>query len=206
MRTVLATVIYGLRNRLIDVRFGSPVLGYKQVTKPGELNWIVNTDYSILPHIFRNRVSPSDVIVDVGCGRGRVINWLLLTGHTNKIIGIELDEPTAAALKERLRKWSQVEILCGDARENIPADATVFYLFNPFPTDVMVAFAERLKALFLGKKSIRILYYRPVEIEVFRNDPVWRIEEFEIPLKSLDARFAVAPSDSYRKYAVIEFR
>ena len=44
----------------------------------------------MLPKLFNERngtaIKSSDVLVDVGCGRGRVINWWLSLGLGNKIV------------------------------------------------------------------------------------------------------------------------
>jgi len=203
MKLFLFKIFSGIRNLLIDIRFGQPLFGYKKTNTPGHL-WIVNTDYSVLPHIFSDRISESDVIVDIGCGRGRVINYLLFRKYKNKIIGIEYDQPTASKLKKRMARYKNVNIIYGDAIDNIPKEATVFYLFNPFEEKLMIRFRDKLKELFRGKKNIMIIYYRPLQLQVFENDTVWSIEEFEIPQNALDCRYDGC-SLSYRKYAVICF-
>jgi SAM-dependent methyltransferase len=77
-------------------------------------------------------IRSNDVLVDIGCGRGRVINFWLKQGYRNRLFGIELDESIARLTRERLRSYRNVTILSGDALELLPAEATLFYLFNPF--------------------------------------------------------------------------
>ena len=38
-----------------------------------------------------------------------------------------------------------MEIICGNAVDNIPEDGTIFYLYNTFNRAVMKEFKERLK-------------------------------------------------------------
>src|SRR5688572_19680524 len=51
---------------------------------------MVHTDYHVLRDIFaRVPFKPDDVLVDIGCGEGRVINFWLSRRVKNPIIGIE---------------------------------------------------------------------------------------------------------------------
>lgn len=202
MLKILARIRYALRNLLLDLHFGKWLAGYKEVRVPGH-TWVVNSDYSVLPHIFAAQIREEDVIVEVGCGRGRVLNWLLMQGHKNRLIGIEYDEKTALATRQRLARYKNVEVITADATEFIPPDATLFYLFNPFGTEQMTKFSDNVKRLFSGKRSVRLLYYRPLEIEVFQSDPAWKVIAHEIPSSALDLRFS--DKLSHRAFAVIEF-
>jgi len=46
------------------------------------------------------RFGPADVIVDVGCGKGRSLNWLIDHFPANAIYGIELDPELCAANRQ----------------------------------------------------------------------------------------------------------
>jgi hypothetical protein len=118
-----------------------------------------HTDYSALPHIFKNRIKTSDVLVDIGCRKGRVINWWLSQGLRNRMIGIELDEKIANGTRKRLRRYENVSIIHGDASHNIPAGGTLFYLYNPFPKPVVKASKDRLMNIFGERGDITLLYY-----------------------------------------------
>ena len=88
-------------------------------------------------------VEESDVLVDVGCGKGRVIISGLGRGFTNRIVGLELDEDVAAATRKRLTSYPNVTVLTGDAVENLPEDGTLFYLFNSFEQPIVTRFKAR---------------------------------------------------------------
>jgi hypothetical protein len=69
------------RTLATDLRYGAILSGnvgtrYRQA---GAYN-VVNTPYAVLPQIFAGRIGRDDVLVDVGCGKGRVINWWLSRG------------------------------------------------------------------------------------------------------------------------------
>ena len=170
------------RNLLLDLKYGGTLAGSKKTVhmKTGAYE-VTNVQYEFLPHIFGDNIKPDDVLVDVGCGRGRVINWWLHTRPNNRIIGIELDEETATSTRKRLSRYSNVTILCGDAVDLLPPEGTVISLFNPFNGDVMTRFKNRLYEVFKGRTPPTIYYYAPVHINVFKEDPNWSVEERELP-------------------------
>ena len=61
------------------------------------------------------RIDEADVLVDVGCGKGRVLNYWLHRGLRNHMVGIEIDERWAEFAARRLARFPNVDILCGDA-------------------------------------------------------------------------------------------
>lgn len=143
---------------LVDLRYGGYFGGF-QKTRYAHLGAhdTGSSYYFVLSRLFRKYpVQESDVLVDVGCGKGRVINWWLRKGYRNRIIGIELDEVIAAKTKETFGKFKNVEIVCGNAVDTIPEDGTLFYLYNPFDGSVMKAFKERLKQTCQKSDDVRI--------------------------------------------------
>lgn len=132
--------------------------------------------YFVLSRLFKEYpVKDTDVLVDVGCGKGRVINWWLHKGYKNRIIGIELDEIIAAKTKRVFGNYKNVEILCGNAVDNIPNDGTIFYVYNPFNGSVMKEFNNRLKQKCTRRDEIRIYYVNCEFLDAFKGDPDWMI-------------------------------
>lgn len=167
----------GVLNTWLDLIYSHRLLRGNITTSYKELgaNDIYHTKYSVLPIIFRLvRISKKDVIVDVGCGKGRVINFLLSRGYRNKLVGIELDKEIAARTAKQFRKYKNVAIIYGNALDNIPKDGTIFYFYNPFDRDVVARFEELLSQMF-PTRPIRIIYYNPKSINVFCNGN-WRIQ------------------------------
>ena len=117
--------------------------------------------------------------MDVGCGKGRVINWWLKCGYTNRIIGIDHEEEVAERTRHRLRRFTNVTIVTGDALEILPADGTLFFLFHSFDAKVVDRFRARLIELTKERDNVRIVYLNPQYIKVFENDPCWSIERIE---------------------------
>jgi hypothetical protein len=169
------------RNAYLDLRYGAFLGG--TVTSPFAALGIhdtANTDYEALPEIFANAIGPSDVLVDVGCGKGRVINWWLSRGFDNQIFGIELDPKIANETSHRLRHYPNVKIIFGDAVLRLPEEGTVFYLFNPFDETWIRALKERMDRFFGSKRPIRVFYYNCLHSEIFEADPCWIVQKINL--------------------------
>ncbi len=164
-----------VRNLLIDLRFGK-ILGGIFLTQRRS----ANSDYYVLSKIFEHRIQESDVLVDVGCGHGRVINWWLSYHPKNNMIGIEVDENIARQAQKRLDKYPNVTVISGDVIENIPEDGTIFYFYHPFEVEVVEAFKDRLASVFDPSQGILLLYYNCKHLSVFDNDPDWRVERVDL--------------------------
>jgi SAM-dependent methyltransferase len=165
-----------LRSALHDLRHGRP-LGGTIRTRYEHLGayHATNSPYEDLGRVFAGvEVGPDDVIVDVGCGKGRSLNWLVEHFPANTIVGIELDPAICAATARRLRRKKNVTILCGDATELLPADGRVFYLFNPFDEAVMERFAG---ALLERRTPATVVYYNAKHLEPFHANARFTITE-----------------------------
>ena len=159
-------------NVVYDLRFGASLRG-ELATKYAYLGAYdtANTSYLALSLLFSGeRITGDDVLVDVGCGKGRVINWWLNRGISNAIIGLELDPEVSARTRDRLRRYPNVTIISGDAVENLPSAGTLFLVANPFDRNVVKRFKERILQLERPDR-IRIFYYNSESADIFANDP-----------------------------------
>jgi hypothetical protein len=171
------------RNLMRDLRYGRPLGGTirSRYADAGARD-VGNADYGDLAILFGAAdVTTDDVIVDVGCGKGRPLNWLLSHHRGNRIYGIELDPTVCAATARRLRRFGNVTILNGDATELLPPEGTLFYLFNPFDEAVMRRFVAALTALPPAGRSRRVIYYNYKHLELFRDDPRFEVHEVAGP-------------------------
>lgn len=174
-----------VRNAIRDRRYGAFLGGSvkSRFAHLGAYN-ASNSAYDDLPALFAAAdVEPDDVIVDVGAGKGRPINWLLDEHPSNRIVGIELDPEIAARTAARLRRFENVTIVTGDASLLLPRDGTVFFLFNPFDETVMQRFAEAFSAEGMHPRR-RAIYHNCKHVHVFSDDPRFAIEEIAPPSQS----------------------
>ena len=132
----------------------------------------MSAEYGVIDMMFQHfPLSEKDVFVDVGCGFGRVISWLLLKkSPCRKYYGVELDPDVAAITAKRFEDYPQVSILNGNILDVLPHDGTVFWLYNPFDVCVLDAFLRKLET---GRETPAwVMYYcdyRAFALEGRRN-------------------------------------
>jgi hypothetical protein len=131
-----------------------------------------HSSYQVLRRIFlRVHLSPDDVLVDVGCGEGRVINFWLSLGLYNRIIGIEANPDVARDTKRRYRRFSNVSIMQAYAEAIVGEwPHAIFYLGNPFSEQILAKFE-----LALHNSKARIVYTDFHGLTPFEND-AWKVE------------------------------
>jgi SAM-dependent methyltransferase len=175
-----------LRNGVIDMRYGRPLSGRK-VSRYRDLGSrdVANSDYGALVQIFRDRVLPEDVLVDIGCGKGRVLNFWLRNFPDQRVIGVERDPEIALATRQRLRRHANCNVVVGDAGTWLPSDGTLFFLYNPFDYRCTRAFVDRLNEI--ARATTRVLYSNPLHCDVFLDDPRWSVGMYA--LQSKGARY-----------------
>ena len=192
-----------MRNVLVDLRYGA-MLGrqaHPSRQRSSGAYSPANSDYGVLAQIFAGRIRPDDVLVDVGSGPGRVLNFWLRAGHRGPIYGLEIDEHQASASARRLARWRNVTVLRGDAAQTLPRDATLLFLFNPFDCRCMRRLRDAIAQRIREPDALRILYYAPTCLEVWLEDAAWEVRLHEVDLRGV-ARFA----ERHRRYASIALR
>jgi SAM-dependent methyltransferase len=148
----------------------------------------VSTEYTLIPHLLGPVMRHGDVFVDVGCGRGRLLNWALDDGRARSVFGLELDKRVAAEVALRLVDEDKVTIVAGDALTCLPDEASMLYLWNPFNEVVMLRFKEKVfeKYARLGTLSaMRIVYNNCRHADVWASDPRCRVTPIDLPPETL---------------------
>jgi hypothetical protein len=187
---------WAARNMAMDLRYGGSLAGTIESRFPGAAD-VTNSQYSVLPHIFAGQIGRHDVLVDVGCGKGRVINWWLSQGLRNRMVGIELDADVASAAARRLRRFPNVSIVNADATTWMPDDATLVYMYSPFDAAVMARFKEHLAERFAAK-GLTLLYWNPQFVEVFLAD-----RRFDVGMVELRSVLDPRIDGTHRRFAVV---
>lgn len=176
-------VIRSLQNLRIDLLTQRTFLG-GSVTSIDNYQMVLSTSnsgYEQLELIFfyYYPINKNDVIIDVGCGRGRVFNYLLYKGLKNRMIGYEINQTVGNKTKQNLARYKNVEIRSENIFNNFPKDGNVFYLFNPFRERMVTEFKNNIWKL--RDKNPVILYYNPEYLEIF-NDTRFTYEIKDIPM------------------------
>lgn len=180
---MIGKVLKTLNNFYIDMSTQRHFLGGRVVSIDGRETTYdtVSTGYDIAKLIFFQYypLRETDVLVDVGCGKGRVFNYLLFKGLKNKMLGYEINPLVAEATKKNLSRYTNVEIFASNIFDDFPTTANVFYMFNPFKQTMMQEFKEQI--LQMRDKKPVILYYNPTCIDVFK-DTRFSCELIDVPI------------------------
>jgi SAM-dependent methyltransferase len=167
--------LWDLRTVWIDQRYGGHV-GGRTETRFGHLGAKAtdNIAYRVVSDAMTAvSVSPEDVLVDVGCGRGRVLNWWLSRGLRNRLVGIEIDPDIAAEVRHRLRGFPNVEILTGDAVDLTPPEASICFLYHPFQEPLTRIWRDAVVARQRAPR-LTILYVNPQCLDAMRESGEFR--------------------------------
>ena len=120
---------------------------------------------------------PDSVLVDFGCGKGRVLLLAVLRG-IKKAVGIEFSPELCEIARKNIKIVEQatgarldITVIEGDVTHyEIEADQNVFFLFNPFDDVVMEAVVKNIQQSLQKKpREIAIIYYNPVHSHILDN-------------------------------------
>ena len=172
-----------LGEAIIDLHYGGWCGG---VVPPNpnfpDASRVQSARYSTLKKLFDPAQVPVrdyDVLVDVGCGKGRAINFWLHQGYTNHIIGMDLHERVAQRTAQRLSRFGNVKIEIGNALDLLPADGTIFYLYNPFGLETMREFVQRVLRVSRAPDRVRIVYLNAIHTTAFSQHDGWALKSLE---------------------------
>ncbi len=126
------------------------------------------TPYSVLERLANSGlIRKKDVVLDYGCGKGRVDFFLSYQTKSNTI-GIEYDERIyRMALENRKTAVSKArtEFVPVRAEEyDVPPEANRFYFFNPFSIELLRKVIARIRESYYGNpREMLLFFYYPSE-------------------------------------------
>ncbi len=123
----------------------------------------------------KSQIKNEPLLIDVGCAWGRVLAYLEKTTSIPKLIGVELNEEIARKAAKVFRNSERVEIICADITENVPQEASAFYLFNPFSGEVLRRFLHEVEQQ--CRQPVTLYYLHPTCREVIDRAPQWELKE-----------------------------
>lgn len=121
---------------------------------------------------------PSEsVLVDFGCGKGRVLLLAALRG-IKKAVGIEFSPELCEIARNNVRIVEQatgsclnISVIEGDVTHyEIEDDQNIFFLFNPFDDVILEAVVKNIQlSLRRRPREIAMIYYNPVHSHILDN-------------------------------------
>lgn len=117
----------------------------------------------------RCEIRPTDVFVDFGSGKGRVL-WQAAHYPFARVVGIEispqLNEVAARNIEPNLHRLTcrDIELITADATEaEIPDDMTFAYLYSPFEGETFRCVLRRIiESLDRAPRRLTVIYANPV--------------------------------------------
>ena len=143
-----------------------------------------STHYLVLNRIFSHvTLSERDSFLDVGCGKGRVLAFLLKKHAPCKLSGIEINEAVAQVALDWTQKYKQVKVIQGDAFQLDYNAYTVLFMGRPFLPKTFLQFLETLETNLTH--PIRLVYWVDQQSGYLLKDrPGWR-RQFRETLKTV---------------------
>lgn len=126
------------------------------------------TPYSVLERLANSGlIRKKDVLLDYGCGKGRV-DFFLSYQTKAKTIGIEYDERIyQAAVKNHQSAVSRTrtEVVMARAETySVPSEVNRCYFFNPFSVELLrKVMARILESYYENPREILLFFYYPSE-------------------------------------------
>mgnify|MGYP003291541837 CR=1 FL=1 len=139
------------------------------------------TPYSVLERLVKSGFfGPDDVVLDYGCGKGRV-GFFLAHRTKAKTIGIEYDDRIyASALenqKKAVSKGKSDFVLTGAEAYEVPPEVNRCYFFNPFSVEILhKVMARILESWYEHPREIFLFFYYPADEYI---SCLMRVDELE---------------------------
>lgn len=157
-----------LENLWWELRLGIKTRGVVPVEHADSVHYGTmgySTIWSILDHL---ALGPSDVFVDIGSGKGRVL-CCAARYPVERVIGVDLSEPLCTAARQNARRMrgrrAPISVHRCLANEFDYSSATALFLFNPFGASTLEPLLEKIRRD--ATRSLRIAYANPLFDDLF---------------------------------------
>lgn len=164
--------------------------------------------YEPTPYLVLERLANSgllrknDVILDYGCGKGRV-DFFFSYQTKAKTIGIECDERIYTVARENQKtaiSADTVSLLMQNAEDYVvPSEVNRFYFFNPFSIEILrKVIARIIESYYLEPRNLLLFFYYPSDEYI---SYLMSVDELEF-MDEIDCR-DLFNEDNYRERIMI---
>lgn len=117
-----------------------------------------STCYFTLDRIFKDSTfSENDSFIDVGCGKGRVLAYMVNKGYPCSLTGVELNADVAEYARNWAKRYENVNIISGSAFDLDYNDYSVLFMGRPFEPEMFHKFIDKLETEL--KHPIKLYYW-----------------------------------------------
>jgi precorrin-6B methylase 2 len=113
---------------------------------------------------------PSDVFIDIGSGKGRVL-CCAARYPAERVVGVDLSETFCEVARENARRMrgrrAPISVQASTADDLDYSAATVLFLFNPFGASTLAPLLEKIGHD--APRNVRIAYATPTHDAVFQR-------------------------------------
>jgi SAM-dependent methyltransferase len=156
-----------MHNMAWECRLGIHSRGIVFTRKQMDYKHYATSPYSFIMRILSSlNMENSDVFVDIGCGKGRVL-CCASRFEIKKVIGVEVDNDLYKIARQNVRKArgtkSSVQIIHASAIDFDFRIGTIYYLFDTYgASSLSTTLAKMKESLKEHPRPIRIVYVNPV--------------------------------------------
>ena len=134
-----------------------------------------STHYALLKRVFSHvELKSTDTFLDVGCGKGRVLAFLIKEKCPCPIYGIEYNEEVGRIAADWAPKYEQVQVIIGDALQLDYNRFTVLSLARSFLPKTFLTFVERLEGNVQHPVTL-IYWYDQESGSLLKNRHGWKM-------------------------------
>ncbi len=152
-----------------------------------------STSYVILKRIFSHvELKEEDNFIDVGCGKGRVLAYLIDQKCPCSLHGIEINPESGKIAVEWTKKYDNVTVEIGDAFLIDYDRYSVLFLGRPFLPKTFLSFIEKLESTVTH--PITFIYWVDQQSGYLLKDrPGWNMQFREVLRRINGIRIAYCP-------------
>jgi SAM-dependent methyltransferase len=175
----------GLMNRLSDLywerRFKLQTAGHRDARFEDAVHYEPLPYYAVFKVLERLRLTPKDVVVDIGSGMGRAV-CVAAAQPIAAALGVEIEPELHAIAESNARNMrgrrAEIRLRCESATEFDYDAATVLWIFNPFGAATMRTVLARVEASWRARpRPLRIAYINATCAHVLAAQPWLQLED-----------------------------
>jgi SAM-dependent methyltransferase len=170
-RSSLEKALRGVRRRAIEFTYhyrfalSETIRGEKPIAENAAMYF--SLPFETMTHILRRlSLTMDDVVVDLGCGKGRFL--VAASRHRlHEVIGVELSPRLSSIAQSNIEKLPRSSCRVTVINQNVTdfdySRGTIYYLYNPFAVSIVRACLNKLRnALLKSPRFVRIVYVQTI--------------------------------------------